>query len=87
MKTIMLLLLMLCSSAVYARSHYDGHYYDGHRSGIYFGIGSNDRYYDNHRYYDHRHYKKSRCYTKRCWKKHGHVKCRYYQTSCRYRRY
>lgn len=84
MKAFMLVVLMVFSGALFAtESHQQQTPIQLAATNLYFGVGPNYRYHD--RYYRDHHRHHHRCYVKRCWKKHGYVKCRYYQTRCRYR--
>lgn len=89
MKTFIFLVIMICSGAAFAAGNNQQIQPVGINlaaTTIYFGVG--DRHYDRYDRYDRRydrHHRSHRCYVKRCWNKHGYVKCRYYQTRCRYR--
>jgi hypothetical protein len=94
MKALILIVLMICSGAAFAQPKQQQTGINLAATSIYFGVG--DRHYDRYdrrydrRYHRHerrydRHHRSQRCYVKRCWNRHGYVKCRYYQTSCRYR--
>ncbi|MCS5710914.1 hypothetical protein [Candidatus Berkiella aquae] len=80
MKAFILAILMIFSTAVFAKPyhyddghHYKHHHHHHHKSGIYFyGPGT---YYGKTPGY--RYYRDGT--VKRCWRHHGHKHCRYYR--------